>query len=368
MKLFYYKAPGGNFGDDLNAWLWSSVEPQLLADPDDGYTLVGIGTLLGIKMPADSGIKLVIGTGTGLEQPQPLDDTWKVLGVRGPLTARVLGLPPTAVVGDGAFLLRSLAAYRTAPPTRSGVGFMPHVYAASLGDWGDACRQAGITYLDPRAECRETLDTMHSCSMVLADAMHGAIVSDTLRVPWVPLISSCEINTFKWLDWAMSVKAAYRPTELRYISVLHAVRDWYWPLTGWNHKADAALIESYDPQDPRSTDSIFERFLARRHASPLKRRLNRAAQGVWRRILLPTLKGLQRRGLFEPIDRRLRARVAAQLRELGTRQGILSETAVLDSAVERLKACVRSARELADGSAAASAHGRGPAGLDARDA
>lgn len=348
MKLFYYKAPGGNFGDDLNAWLWSAVEPRLFTDPDDGYTLVGIGTLLGIRMSADTGIKLVIGTGTGLEQPQPLDDSWKVLGVRGPLTARVMGLPPSAVVGDGAFLLRALPAYRTAPPQRAGVGFMPHVYAAGLGDWEAACRQAGIAFLDPRAPYRETLDAMHGCSLVLADAMHGAIVSDTLRVPWVPLISSCEINTFKWMDWAMSVKVPYRPTELRYISVIHALRDWYWPLTGQNHKADRALIESYTPQDPNSTDRIFERFLGRRHTSPLRRRINRAAQGTWRRILFPLLKGLQLRGVFEPIDRRLRTRVAAQLRELATRPGTLSETAVLDAAVSRLEACVQEARDLAE--------------------
>lgn len=36
--------------------------------------------------------------------------------------------------------------------------------------------------------------------MVLADAMHAAIIADAMRVPWLPLITSPQINTFKWLD------------------------------------------------------------------------------------------------------------------------------------------------------------------------
>ena len=32
MKLYYYKAPLGNFGDDLNPWLWPRLLPDIFDD------------------------------------------------------------------------------------------------------------------------------------------------------------------------------------------------------------------------------------------------------------------------------------------------------------------------------------------------
>ena len=40
--------------------------------------------------------------------------------------------------------------------------------------------------------------------------MHGAIVADTLRVPWIPVRTNPKILPFKWLDWCQSVKLPYR--------------------------------------------------------------------------------------------------------------------------------------------------------------
>jgi succinoglycan biosynthesis protein ExoV len=37
MKLFYFKDPAGNFGDDLNLWLWPKVLPGIL--DEDGSCL-----------------------------------------------------------------------------------------------------------------------------------------------------------------------------------------------------------------------------------------------------------------------------------------------------------------------------------------
>jgi hypothetical protein len=44
--------------------------------------------------------------------------------------------------------------------------------------------------------------------------MHGAIIADTFRVPWVPISTRPSINTFKWLDWSESMGLEYRPTNL----------------------------------------------------------------------------------------------------------------------------------------------------------
>ena len=57
MKLFYYKDPTGNFGDDLNPWIWYSLAPELFNDknpignfgdsmnPWAGYSLAAVQQL-----------------------------------------------------------------------------------------------------------------------------------------------------------------------------------------------------------------------------------------------------------------------------------------------------------------------------------
>ena len=50
--------------------------------------------------------------------------------------------------------------------------------------------------------------------VLLAEAMHGAIVADALRVPWIPLCTSARILNFKWLDWCASLNLDYRPSFL----------------------------------------------------------------------------------------------------------------------------------------------------------
>ena len=63
MKLHYFKAPNGNFGDDLNPWIWNRLAPDLL-DGDPATLFVGIGTLLNDQLPS-ARHTVVFGTGAG---------------------------------------------------------------------------------------------------------------------------------------------------------------------------------------------------------------------------------------------------------------------------------------------------------------
>ena len=53
------------------------------------------------------------------------------------------------------------------------------------GNWRKACDRAGITFLDSTADPLETIAKIRGSRLVISEAMHGAIVADALRTPWV---------------------------------------------------------------------------------------------------------------------------------------------------------------------------------------
>ncbi|MDT8419559.1 MAG: polysaccharide pyruvyl transferase family protein [Desulfuromonadales bacterium] len=198
MKLKYAHLKNGNFGDDLNPWLWPQCAPELF-DGDDNVQFLGIGTILHRHYPAST-LKVVFSSGAGYRRAPILDESWRVYCVRGKLTARLLGVSPDLAVGDGAYLLRQLRLLEAAP-VAGRVGFMPHHASLRYLDWAGLCERAGLTYLDPCAPVAETLRRISSCSLVLAEAMHAAIVSDALRIPWVAVRYSHRFLDSKWHDW-----------------------------------------------------------------------------------------------------------------------------------------------------------------------
>lgn len=212
MRLFYYQDPGGNFGDDLNAWLWPRLIPELL-DGDGSTLFVGIGSILDRRIPQGPR-KIVFGTGVGYGLLPVLNEEWQVCCVRGPLSARALGLPPELAVTDSAALVRTVR--RASVERRHSVSFIPHfrtparVLEAGI-DLKLVCASAGINYIDPCAPVEEVLAGIESSGKVIAEAMHGAIVADALRVPWLPVRLSDRIRSLKWRDWCGSLGMEYKP-------------------------------------------------------------------------------------------------------------------------------------------------------------
>ncbi len=233
MKLYYFHAQNRNFGDDLNAWIWDKLLPDVFDQNEDVRVSV-IGTIIGNKM-SPSSHWIVMGSGVGY-QPNPSEEVkarWNVLCVRGPLSAEILGLSPNKVVTDSALCLSLLPEY--APineEKRSGIVFMPHHAALEEGRWKEACELAGIEFISAESDDRETLKRLQSARLVLADAMHAAIVADTLRVPWIPLVTSSQINTFKYLDWTMSMNVPYNPIRLPSSPRTEAFKSRWLPLRG----------------------------------------------------------------------------------------------------------------------------------------
>ena len=208
MKLFYYK--GNNFGDKLNPLIWNAMVPGLI-DEDETKILVGIGTLINSNVPAQPQ-KLVFGSGAGYMSPATIDDKWKFYCVRGPRTADVLGLDRQLAITDPALLLNQIY---TSPVTPSGeVCFMPHHVSADYADWKGICANAGITYLDPAGDTDMLIEKIRGAKLVIAEAMHAAIVADAFQVPWIPVQCYDHILGFKWQDWCDSMELPYRPETI----------------------------------------------------------------------------------------------------------------------------------------------------------
>jgi succinoglycan biosynthesis protein ExoV len=226
LKLFYCDVPAGNFGDDLNTYLWPKLLPGAFdgtvrftpleaaavdrSDPRDTL-FVGIGTLIHQKVPS-AGSKIVFGSGCdGARLPQ-LDAQWAIECVRGPLTAGVLGLDAALAIADPAILVRLLPPAAPQPIHR--VSFMPHWCQAQSGAWQKICRMVGIHFIDPRWPPFQVLEAIAATGTLISEALHGAIVADALRVPWIAVSSKHHIQDFKWRDWSASIGQVYEPVAI----------------------------------------------------------------------------------------------------------------------------------------------------------
>lgn len=219
MKLSYFQGDPPNFGDEINASMWNHLLPPGFLDEDEGELFLGIGSILWDYWPK-APLKVVAGSGWGgyTQAPDVHNGTWEMLWVRGPRTAAALRLPASLAITDAAVLLRGTPL----PPPRAGIGaaFMPHVDSVDRGDWAAVCRLAGVAFLDPRAPVEELLARIRGATVVVTEAMHGAIVADALRTPWVAVRPSHPAHRDKWLDWAESLGLELRPATLPPSSLL----------------------------------------------------------------------------------------------------------------------------------------------------
>lgn len=210
MILYRWRGTSTNFGDELNTILWPRLLPDFF-DDDPSVAFLGIGSVLDRRHPPDR-IKLVAGAGyAGYEGKPYLDPTWVIHWVRGHRTAAKLGLPASLAAGDPAIMVPQVFELTAGPPTR--IGFMPHFETAAAGNWTQATALAGLSLIDPRDPPWRILQAIGGCKLMLSEALHGAIVADALRVPWIAIRPMARIHHSKWLDWTetMGVQRRFEP-------------------------------------------------------------------------------------------------------------------------------------------------------------
>jgi succinoglycan biosynthesis protein ExoV len=339
MRLYYYKARhGSNFGDDLNRWLWPRLLPGLWRE-DDGTVFSGVGTIITRAMPnADRWI--VFGSGAGYGPPPSGfgGPAWHIIAVRGPLSARVLGLAPHLAVTDGAILLATLPELQPAAEgQRKGIVFVPHFQALETGLWREAAERAGVEFLDPGADSVRVIERIRTARLVLADAMHAAIVADSMRVPWIPLTTSDRISTFKWLDWTCSMGVPYEPVALPPTGLLDKIRNATLRLYGESHTVSERTLEAAMAHYHRQ-----RRMKVRPWWPTFSKYARRAFDDAPRRLL--SSRPFSR--LAAPDDRQL-DRAATLLRKLAAGGGYLSHSQQHERATDRMCVGLDTVRALA---------------------
>jgi len=222
IALYYCRLDPPNFGDELNQVLWARLGFAPFAGVMDYDTFkraelpthlplfVGIGTLLNNQLPAEREA-LIFGSGAGYGPPPVVSSNWTIEFVRGPMTAQALGLPADQAITDPAILVRTLE--WSQEPTRSRFGFVPHVSSVAANVWPGICADLGVRYINPHDSPDRVIAQIRSCDTVICGAMHGAIIADAFRVPWIP-VTYGEVNTFKWRDWCASLGLTYQPATL----------------------------------------------------------------------------------------------------------------------------------------------------------
>lgn len=217
MKLYYCKYPEGrqNFGDALNPWMWEQLLPGIL-DEDPSSAFIGIGTLINDALPRrtpQAKHRVIFSTGVGYGKDIPvIDESYHIYCLRGPISAQSLNVSSNLAITDGALLLRKLID-QSSVAKKYKFSYMPHYDLAGDG-WQRVCDQLGFGYISPSWEIEDILTKIRQTEVLICEAMHGAIVADALRTPWIPVKTNSSILPIKWQDWCASMQLEYQPYSL----------------------------------------------------------------------------------------------------------------------------------------------------------
>jgi succinoglycan biosynthesis protein ExoV len=207
MLLYYYKDEIGNFGDDLNEWLWPRLFGKDMQEMFDSETLfLGIGSILDEHVPFEK-TKVVLGSGYAYSSPPKVDEKWHFFSVRGPLTAKTLGIDSKLAITDAAILCTPFLDLYSG--SRGKISFMPHHRNANL-PWEEICDFHDIQFISPCDGVEVCLKKISESEKLITEAMHGAIIADCMRIPWIPVKTFGGINDFKWKDWTLSLEMEFQ--------------------------------------------------------------------------------------------------------------------------------------------------------------
>ncbi|NCP63945.1 MAG: polysaccharide pyruvyl transferase family protein [Paraglaciecola sp.] len=216
MELGYFKGNINNVGDDLNYFLWTRLLGDKLT-PNQDSVFIGIGSVLDGRFDKYAK-KVVFGTGArGAHLLPTIDTSWNIRFVRGPLTCEALAAKGqvSKYITDPAILA---AKYFKQVDKPQKLGLIPY-FRTDHGHWQNVADALGAELISPTLSVEAFTEKLAQCKLVLTEAMHGAIIADSMRIPWIPyssftLAHEQSTHVFKWTDWCRSMELEFVDTKL----------------------------------------------------------------------------------------------------------------------------------------------------------
>ncbi len=221
MNLSYFKSAQGNFGDDLNPYIFHRLFLPVLSRETDETDFYGIGTIIDARINPN---RKSVFMGTGIRNLSLVynKENWDVFFLRGPISSNALGFNGEKVITDSAYLILFVDneiqtdIYNKQYP----VSVMPHYLLMDVVDWQHLSSQLGFHLIDPRGDTTTIIREICHTERLIASAMHGAIMADICRVPWRRL--RIDLNPFepsivsevKWSDWQLSMYLRDNPIRI----------------------------------------------------------------------------------------------------------------------------------------------------------
>lgn len=194
-----------NFGDSLNALFW----PALLDIKSTGSdrAILGIGTIIN-----DTHVRkfkscelTIVGSGIGYGTLQKLPAATRISFVRGPLTCETIGIDTAYGIGDPAYVAQQVLGLDATSTGPKQISFLPHFESAYLYRWDWVCKAIGFCYISPAQTFPSVYNQIRNSSVLITESLHGAVVADSMRIPWIAVKTRDEINEFKWQDFLSSL-------------------------------------------------------------------------------------------------------------------------------------------------------------------
>jgi len=283
MKIYAYRAPKGNLGDDLNHWLW----PRVLRSDflKQSGVFMGIGSVIHPdhfkRLPPEPPLYIF---GAGCRSPRnPLDQInrdYKIGMVRGPLSAQAMGLAMDKVGLDAAYAIQFTPEYERwqTLPKKHAVTLIPYFRSESLVYY-TLIRKLKDWHVMPSSQygsIHDALRTIASSQFVLTESLHGAILADAFRVPWMRVWYYLErpedraTGQFKWRDWQKSLDIPHIPTLHLPLEPLRGVSGWkstvlkpWRTLRYWQHlNIEKSFALSPDTQWREATQKLNDQLKA----------------------------------------------------------------------------------------------------------
>lgn len=221
MKIIYYNSQNGNFGDDLNKWLWPKIfSPDIFKKKNNDLAFLGIGSILSKNNPfiKEANLyekKCVFGSGVrSFNENIKFDDSWDLCFFRGPFSSYKISGNFNNYISDSAYFYALLKEYSSKVKTKKihKTSIIPYFQSLDSFDWNSFCIENNYNLILPTGNNIENfVHQIAASETVLCEAMHGAIMADILRVPWkrikyrAHLYENEVVSEFKWHDWLASI-------------------------------------------------------------------------------------------------------------------------------------------------------------------